>query len=109
MADSDELLSRILTVVETQKEDLHSLTMATILIHMSTLSYLAEIGLLTNEQAAQRLEAFHSSLPTPLVGSGSAVITLLIEALRQIDKQPGKRWTPEVIQGGLGRDLDDEQ
>lgn len=74
-------------------------------VQSATLSLMIEHGLVTGEQAAQRIEQMSAAIPnrSRLLDDR---LRLTTETLRLQDTQPGKGWVPTVILVGL-EDPDD--
>lgn len=64
-----------------------------------------EHGLVTGEQAAQRIEEMSAAIPDPSP-TLAHLLEMTVQTLRQQDAHPEKRWQPSVIPGGL-EDPDD--
>ena len=75
---------------------------ASAVAYLATMTLLIDAGLVTIEQAAQRIEQIHRVSPegyhSPLVAERIQILTVW---LRAHDKPQRHGWTPEVIQGGL--------
>lgn len=108
MSEHVEILKQILDVFKQQKKISTEHARAHIIIHLSTLTHLIELDLVTAEQAAQRLELLQAALSAD-DHYGASIISQVASSLRSVGQQPERKWTPEVILGGLSlSDPDDE-
>lgn len=79
------------------------------IMHLTALSLLLDKGIVTVEDIARRTEEVQSVLPERYQTEGVTKRTaLVVDALRNVYGQKLPRWTPEVIQGGLDQDQDDD-
>lgn len=69
---------------------------------LAVITMLIDAGLVTIEEAAQRIEMVHRSLPDDQKTEGLRLRILhATEWLRAHLRQPNRAWTPSVIDGGL--------
>ena len=80
---------------------------ASVAVELGTITLLVDAGIVTIEQAAQRLEAIPGKLPATFQTDDiKERIAFLVQWLRENDKPQHAGWSPVVIPGGLGQTSD---